>query len=67
MNIWKWEIEFSNDCATSNFVSETSRMGAELENNWDNNNKCELGETQTHKTLGWHPLPLSDKQKRKNQ
>lgn len=32
-------IEFLMDCATSNFVSETSRMGAELENNWDNNNK----------------------------
>lgn len=56
------------DCATSNFVSETSRMGAESENNWDNNNKCGTwGNSKTHKTLGWHPLPLSDKQKRKNQ
>lgn len=30
--------------------------------------KCETwGNSKTHRTLGWHPLPLSDKQKKKNQ
>ena len=38
MNIWKWEEGFLIDSAMSNFGSETSRMGAELENNWENNN-----------------------------
>lgn len=38
----------------------------EWEQNWkitETITKCETwGNSKTHRTLGWHPLPLSDKQ-----